>query len=321
MKRKIILISILSLALIGCNSNESELKFYGNVDIRQVSLAFENSERLASVSVEEGDVVTKGQVLATLESKTLRLQIEQAEAKLAASEQALLRLKNGTRPEEIEQAKAQLESAEAEVELANQNLSRMEKLSSGTAGRGVSIQDLDNAKAVHKVAQAKRKEAEKALELAEIGPRVEDIARAEAEVNVSKTAIALLKHQLELTELKAPQSGTVRARLLEVGDMASPQRPVYSIAITDPKWVRIYVNEVNLGRIKEGQKADVVIDSQPDKKIPGQIGYIAEVAEFTPKNVQTEDLRTSLVYEVRVLVHDTENVLRLGMPATVYIRD
>jgi len=101
--------------------------------------------------------------------------------------------------------------------------------------------------------------------------------------------------------------------------MASPQRPVFTLAITDPKWVRAYVAEPDLGRIKPGMPATLSTDSHPGEALDGKIGYISSVAEFTPKTVQTEELRSSLVYEVRVLVDDTNDRLRLGMPATVRI--
>jgi HlyD family secretion protein len=104
---------------------------------------------------------------------------------------------------------------------------------------------------------------------------------------------------------------------MEPGDMASPQRPVYTLAITDPKWVRAYVTEVDLGRIKPGMSATLVTDSHPDQPLKGKVGYISSVAEFTPKTVQTEELRSSLVYEIRVLADDADDRLRLGMPVTV----
>ena len=119
--------------------------------------------------------------------------------------------------------------------------------------------------------------------------------------------------------MRAPTNGVIRSRLLEVGDMASPSTPVFKLSLLDKKWVRAYVKESDLGRIYEGQSASVYIDSQKDKPIAGQVGYISDTAEFTPKTVQTDELRTALVYEVRVHVDDDANVLRLGMPATVKI--
>jgi HlyD family secretion protein len=131
---------------------------------------------------------------------------------------------------------------------------------------------------------------------------------------------ALIRRQIEESELRAPIDAVVRARLLEPGDMASPQRPVYTLAITEPKWVRAYVAEPQLGRLRPGMAATVTTDSEPARAIPARLGYISSVAEFTPKTVQTPELRTSLVYEVRAMVDDPQDRLRLGMPATVHLQ-
>jgi len=294
------------------------LVLFGNVDIRQVSLAFNGSERVVDMRVQEGDRVEAGQVLATLDTRTLLLQIAQAEAQIDVQKQVLLRLKNGTRPEEVAQTRAEVAAARADADLATQQLKRLQDIEQ-TSGEAISQQDLDNARSREKVALAQLANRRKARQLAVIGPRKEDIAQAEAQLNVSKAELAVLRHQLSLAELKAPMNAVVRSRLLEPGDMASPQRPVYALAITDPKWVRAYVSEVDLGHIKPGMSASVTTDSHPDEPIQGRVGYISSVAEFTPKIVQTEELRTSLVYEVRIFVDDASDHLRLGMPATVHI--
>lgn len=305
-------------SLLRQQSDPNTLELFGNVDIRQVSLAFNGSERVAEMRVQEGDRVAAGQVLATLDTRTLTLQIAQAQARIEVQEQVLLRLKNGTRPEEVAQARAEVASALADADLAAQQLKRLQDVEK-TSGEAISQQDLDHARSRLQVVLARLENRQKALRLAIIGPRKEDIAQAEAQLDVSKAELALLRHQLSLAELKAPINAIVRSRLLEPGDMASPQRPVYALAITDPKWVRAYVTEVDLGRIKPGMSARVTTDSHPDQPIRGYVGYISSVAEFTPKMVQTEELRTSLVYEVRVFVEDAEDRLRLGMPATVRI--
>lgn len=294
------------------------LVLYGNVDIRQVSLAFNGSERVAEMRVQEGDRVKAGQVLATLDTRTLTLQIAQAVAQIEVQEQALLRLKNGTRPEEVAQARAQVAAAQADADFASQQFKRLQNIEQ-ESGEAVSRQDLDNVRSRKRAALAQLENQKKALQLALIGPRQEDIAQAEAQLLVSQSDLALLRHQLSLYELKAPIDAVVRSRLLEPGDMASPQRAVYALAITDPKWVRAYVSEVDLGRIKPGMSARVTTDSHPGESIAGWVGFISSMAEFTPKTVQTEELRTSLVYEVRIFVEDAANQLRLGMPATVYI--
>ncbi|KQW91779.1 hypothetical protein ASC94_17025 [Massilia sp. Root418] len=295
------------------------LLLYGNVDLRQVSLAFNGSERIASLSVQEGDRVRPGQVLGKLDTTTLALRIAESRARAGALEQTLARLRAGSRPQEVSQARAQTAEAQAEADLAAKSLVRLQGLAQGPVGRAVSLQDVDNAAARSKAAQARLEGARKAQELVQAGARKEDIAQAEAQLAAAQAQTAVLAQQLADAELRAPIASVVRARLMEAGDMASPQRPVYTLAITDPKWVRAYVRETELGLVQPGMAASIAIDSLPGQAIAGKVGYISSVAEFTPKTVQTEDLRTSLVYEVRILAEDKDDRLRLGMPATVRI--
>src|SRR5262249_19381372 len=150
-------------------------------------------------------------------------------------------------------------------------------------GRAVSQQDLDAAQARQKTALAQLENARKAQQLVVTGPRKEDIAQAQAQLDVAVASLAVLKHQLDQAQLRAPINAVVRARLMEPGDMASPQRPVFTLAITDPKWVRAYVTEADLGRVKPGMAATLHTDSHPVQPLTGKVGYISSVAEFTPK--------------------------------------
>jgi HlyD family secretion protein len=296
-----------------------ELKLEGNVDLRQVELPFNGSERIAAVLVEEGDRVHRGQVLARLDTSRLEPQVAEAEAQAAAARQIVERLHAGSRPEEIATARANLESARTDAANAQRLRERRERAAKTMAPGVVSEEDLQNARAVGDMAEARVLVAQKTLELALAGPRKEDVAEGEARLAAAEAQAALLRRMRADAELVAPQDGVVRSRILEPGEMASPQRPVFSIAITDPKWVRTYVSEPDLGRVRPGMAATVSVDSFPDRRFEGWIGFISPVAEFTPKPVQTEELRTSLVYEVRVFVRDPEDELRLGMPATVHI--
>ncbi len=350
------------------------LALYGNVDLRQVQLAFNNSERIAVVEALEGDHVRRGQVLARLDQSRLEPQVAQAAAQVAAQRQAVERLHNGNRPQDIAQARALVAAQESIVEKLH-NGSRPEEIAQARANvvatqaevvnarrrhqrlmslsavrlpdqsqvQAVSQEDLDDARAVLDEAEAKltvnqkalelsvagpRREEiaesearlalnRKALELSLAGPRQEDIAQAEAQLRASEAQLAFLKQQLADTQLRAPADAVVRTRLLEVGEMSSPQRPVFSLAIIDPKWIRAYVSETDIGKLRPGMTASVAVDSFPNRHFEGWVGFISPVAEFTPKAVQIEELRTSLVYEVRVFVKDPSDELRLGMPATV----
>lgn len=296
-----------------------ELVVYGNVDLREVDLPFNGSERIAAVLVQEGDRVHQGQVLARLDTSRLEPQVAQAQAQVAAQSAVVERLHNGNRPEEIAQARAALDSANADAENARRQAERFRSLIAASGGRAASQQDLDNANAQLDVANAKVVSEQKALDLEVAGPREEDIAQAEAQLQGEQAQLALLKQQLADANLVAPVDAVVRSRLMEPGEMASPQKPVFTLAITDPKWVRAYVSETDLGKIRSGEAASIAVDSFPNRRFDGWIGFISPVAEFTPKAVQTEELRTSLVFEVRVFVKDPGDDLRLGMPATVYL--
>jgi HlyD family secretion protein len=289
---------------------------YGNVDLRQAMLAFNNSERISAVLVQEGDHVKKGQILGRLDTSRLEPQVAQAQAQLDAQKQVVERLHNGSRPEEIDQARANLESAKADAANCRRNYDRFRKLAGTNA---VSEQDLENARAAMDISAGKLTASQKTLDLLVIGPRKEEIAQAEAQLRANEAQLSFLRQQLADAELRAPGDGIIRTRLMEPGEMASPQKPVYSLAITDPKWIRAYVSEPDLGKVQPGMKASVMVDSFPNRRFDGWVGFISPVAEFTPKSVQTSELRTSLVYEVRVFVTDPSDELRLGMPATVYL--
>ena len=209
--------------------------------------------------------------------------------------------------------------AQADAEYARLQYQRLQRLIEDSTGKAISRQELDNAKALMTSSQARAVLNRKALDLALIGPRKEDKAQAEAQLHAYQAQLAFLQQQLRDAELTAPAIAVVRSRLLEAGEMSTPQRPVYSLALIDPKWVRTYVSEVDLGHLHPGAVARVQVDSFPQRSFDGWIGFISPVAEFTPKSVQTEELRPSLSYEVRVFVKDSADDLRLGMPATVIV--
>ena len=330
MKRKslaiVVVVGLLLLVLAGWwwqhrrdREPANELVLYGNIELRQVSLAFEGNGRVLALHSEEGAQVKAGAVLAVLDTHTLALQAQQAQAQVEVQRQNLLRLRAGARPQEVAQSRTRLGETRADAARAQRELARLQEVSATTQGRGVSPQDLDRARTAAQIALARVQEQQDALRIVELGARPEEVAAGAAQLKASEALLEQLQYQITLGELRAPTDGTIRSRLLEVGDLASPQRPVFAIALTQPKWARLYVGETSLGKVKPGMPARIFIDSQPDRPLTGHVGYISSVAEFTPKSVQTEDLRTSLVYEVRVVADDPANVLRLGEPVTVRI--
>ena len=295
---------------------DSALTLYGNVDIREVDLAFGASEHIGELLVQEGDPVEAGQVLGRLHTEKLEAEVAAAQAAADAQAQAVVRLEAGNRPEEIRRARAQADAFKAKARTAQITFERQQKL--GTQ-KLAAREEVDQARAAADAAEAEAQAAEETSALAVAGARAEDIAQAKAELAARRANLTLAEERLADATLTSPAAGIVRERILEPGDMASPQTPALTLALTEPLWVRAYVPEPDLGRIVPGSKAEVHTDSYPDKVYRGWVGFISPTAEFTPKNVETPDLRTRLVYQVRVFVCNPENELRLGMPATVSI--
>jgi HlyD family secretion protein len=292
------------------------LVLYGNVDIRDVQLAFNQSDRITRMRVKEGDRVEPGELLAELDTRRLKAAVARAEAQVAAQKQTLARLVDGTRPEEIRKARADVDLAKAELDNARRTSARRQSLAAKKAG---SQQDSEDAQAAAATADARLAAAQATLDLAIAGPRKEDISEARATLEALEAQLASARVELADASLYAASAGVIQERLLEPGDMASPQKPVFTIALTDPVWVRAYVAEPDLGKLSLGMTAEVETDSFPGKRYEGWVGFISPTAEFTPKSVEVRQLRTRLVYQARIFVKNPADELRLGMPATVRI--
>jgi len=321
-----VFIALLILAGIGSgvrwwkNHQDAQTKdtltLHGNVDIREVQLAFNGKDRITEMLVEEGDRVSKGQLLATLDSRRLTQAVEAAEARVASQAAVVSRMVAGTRSEDIRKARSEMDAAKVEFQDLENYARRIEVLA---AKELVTNQERDDARARADAARARWKAASETFELAIAGPRKEDIASAKATLNTDKAELALAQRELIDASLYAPSDGIIEDRLLEPGDMASPERPVFTLALSAPLWVRGYISEPDLGKIHLGMNASVQTDSFPDKLYEGWIGFISPKAEFTPKSVETREVRTSLVYQVRVFICNPQDELRLGMPATVTV--
>ena len=292
------------------------LVLYGNVDIREIQAAFNDNGPVARMLVQEGDRVHKGQLIAEIDDTRYKAALDQAEGQMRNQQQVLARVLAGSRPEEIAQAKATMDALAATYQNDELNYRRAEALARTGAG---TIQKRDDAKAALDAAQQQYEAARQAYILAVKGPRAEDIAAQRAAYEAAQGTVALDKRELADTRLYAPADGIVEDRILEPGDMASPSTPVFTIALTNPLWVRAYVPETELGKVALGMRATVTTDSFPGRSYRGWVGYLSPAAEFTPKTVESPELRTRLVYQLRVYVCNPSDELRLGMPATVRI--
>ena len=296
---------------------DAPLKLYGNVDIRQVDLAFNAEGKIAELRVEEGDRVEQGQLLARLDDAPYQNLVDAARARLARSRAQLAELEAGTRPPELARARAAVDAAQAAVEQTQATLERRRRLlSQGNTSQA----RFDEAKRAYEQAKSRLEQRRQELELAERGPRQERIAAAKAERAFNKATLALAQDRLDNTELHAPAAGTVLTRIREAGATVGPTAPVLTLALRTPMRVRTYVGEPNLGRVKPGMPVTVTTDSAPDTAYRGHVGFVSPTAEFTPKTVQTQELRTELVYRVRVIVENPDDRLRQGMPVTVTLQ-
>ncbi len=289
---------------------------YGNVDIRQVSLGFRVGGRLASVEVEEGDTVKTGDVLARLDSGPYEIAVRAAEENVAALKATLDKLEAGPRPSEIAKARAAYEEQVASLANTELALSRADQLrSQGTVAQS----SLDTATAAKDMASARVASAKAALSLIEEGSRKEDIAAARAQLRAAEAQLDAARTSLDDTELKAPADGVILSRVSEPGAIVASSTNVLVLALTEPVWVRAYVSETDLGRVHPGLKVKVTSDSMTGAGYEGRVGFISPVAEFTPKAVETPDLRTDLVYRLRIIIDHPGKDLRQGMPVTVHL--
>ena len=294
--------------------HDGVLTLYGNVDIREVNLGFRVAGRVAALAVDEGDVVHAGQPLGQLDVGPLERELHEAEGALASLSARHALLRAGYRPEEVAQARATLAERRAGLESAEHELARQTEL----RGTGASSQrGYDEALSARDQARARVAAAQQSLQQFAAGYRKEEVSEGDA--NLQRTAAVLAQAQLRLEDatLKAPADGVILTRAVEPGAIVASGATAFTLSLARPVWVRAYVGEPDLGRTAPGTAVELYTDSRPGKAYHGRIGYVSPSAEFTPKNVETADLRTSLVYRLRIVVADPDDDLRQGMPVTV----
>ena len=293
-----------------------QLKVSGNIETTTVNVGFKISGHVNERLVDEGDSVKKGQQIAALETKDLQLNVDNVNAQLLAAQAALAELTNGSRRQDVAVAQAAARSAEADRNNAATEYQRMQQLFIDSA---VSAQDRDRSLTTYKTTSARADQAAQQLSLVEEGPRYEEIALATAKLEQAKKQLELAKTQLAYAQIMAPIDGFVLSKNIEPGEYVASGTPIVTIGDLDHVWLKAYIPENELGRVKLGQKVLVTSDTYPNKTYHGYISFISSDAEFTPKNIQTSEERLKLVYRIKIMIENTEHELKPGMPADAVI--
>jgi len=303
--------------VIARRGNGPELDATGTVEAIEARLGFQVPGRLETVRFHEGDRATKGAVMAALDTTEAAAGRSEAAAQVQAARAALDELVRGSRPEEIQQARAARDAAMQRRKDAQQDLDRASELVKSGA---VTQQSYDKAKIAYDLATSELRQAQEALRLVEAGPRRERVAAQRAQLATAQASLQGASAQLANMTIRAPFDGVVTVRHHEPGEIVAAGAAVLSLMNPDDRWVRIYVSESRIGAVRTGQQAQITSDTFKGRHYGGQVIYISSEAEFTPKNVQTQEERVKLVYAVKVRITDDPRFdLKPGMPADVVL--
>lgn len=324
MKKKVILIAILLLAVAAIawfaarrtGDNGSTVAVSGTIEVTDVEVSFKVPGRVRERLVDEGELVKAGQIVARLDDDDLRLDVAQREQDREVLAANLRELENGFRKEDIARADAAVGRVKADAERLKADFARQETLFQREV---ISRRDFDAAKAAYESSRAALREAVAQQELMHRGPRREQIDAARARLGQSREALELARTRLGYTTLSSPMAGLVLAKHVEPGEQVAAGTPIISVGDMANTWMRAYIAETDLGRVKVGQKARVKSDTWPDRRYEGTVSFISPEAEFTPKSVQTEKERVKLVYRIKITIPNPTMELKPGMPVDAEI--
>ncbi len=326
MKRKIPVLILLAAAvaagiyfyprLTAKSESANEIVLSGNIEAHESLVSFKVQGRIVDLPVDEGQSVESGTLLARLDDADYQQKVRIDEAGVRVRRSNLALLLAGTREQEVKAAQQAMLDAQADLQQKKLDYDRALRLFSEDA---VSAQDRDLADTALKRAQANYEAAQQRYSQAVEGSRKEDIAIARANLREADANLGMSRVNLDYTVLRAPYAGVITVRQAELGEVVVPGTPVVSLADLDHIWLRAYVAEPDLGRIRWGQDASVTTDTYPGKKYHGRISFIASDAEFTPKSVQTYKERVTLVYRIKIDIDNPNHELKPGMPADAHV--
>lgn len=325
--KRVIPILILAVALVAAGfylyprltrkpAPQTQIVLSGNIEAHESLVSFKVQGRIVALPIEEGQQVERGALLARLEDADRLQRVRVDEAGVGVRQSGLALTLAGSRQQEIRALEQNVIDAQAELEQRKTDAQRAQNL---FAKDEVSAQDRDLAATAVKRAQAGYQSARERYSQAVEGSRKEDIAIARANLKQAQASLGLSRIDLTYTVLRAPESGVITVRQAELGEVVSPGSPVVTVADLDHVWLRAYITETDLGRIRLGQPVSVTTDSDPGKQYAGRIAFIASSAEFTPKSVQTYRERVTLVYRIKIDIDNANHALKPGMPADAHI--
>ena len=306
------------ILLLSCRGQKEggPISASGTIETGEVSIAAKTSGQVEKVLIEEGSRVQVGDVLAVIDSDSLAIQLRQAEAGVELAKSQLDLLLKGARIEDVRQTEEAAKQAEANLFVASEDLKRIRSLFEKESATAKMKQD---AEARYQVALAQHEAAQQALLKVRKLSRPEEVRAAQARLAQAEAGRDLLAKTISDATIVSPVSGMVTNKAVEPGEFVGPGVPLLTIADLDDVRLNIYVTEVELGRVRLGQRAEIRIDSHPDRSLMGTVIFISPEAEFTPKNVQTREERVKLVYRVKIEIPNPENILKPGMPADASI--
>lgn len=323
---KILFPIAITLLAAGCadEAPTDRIRVSGHVEATEVRLAPDAGGRVLTLNVKQGDRVQPGQVVLTLDTRDVTLAIDRAKAEHAAAAAQLRLVQAAARPEDVRQAESQIATARAEqsaaaseLAAAEQDLTRFESLLAANSGSRKQRDDAATRRDVARdrvmAAQSRVRTAEEALARVKAGARREEVDAARARIDVVSAQITTLEKTLGDTTLASPVGGIVTEKLVEVGEVIAPRAPALIVVDLDHAWADVFVPEPVVPLLRLNQAATLFTDAG-GAGIAGTITYISPKAEFTPRNVQTAEERSKLVYRIRISVDNTEGILKQGMP-------
>ncbi len=316
--KKSILIVAIAATIWSCDNsnNQNSISGTGTIEATNVVLSAKTPGEVIKILVKEGQNVKKRDTLLIIDSEALQFQLEQANAAIQIAQAQLDLMLKGARKEDIAQAESMLKQSEFNFTSAKKDYERFEKL---FENKSISVKQFEDMKTRYDVVNAQYNAAKENYQKVKKIFRSEEIEQAKGNLRKANAAAKLLNKNIRDCYLIAPQNGTVVKQFVEKGESVAPMSSLIKIADLSNIELKIYVSEMELGKVKLGQKAEVTIDSFPDKKYNGIVTYISPEAEFTPKNVQTKDERTKLVFAVKIEIQNENFELKSGMPADAKI--